>query len=324
MKWKRLSVSATFLGALIGAGFASGREISLYFGKTSLITPLLAGAFLGIFCYLFLLIGSITGGNPLSLWGKGSFFSNAVVKISNAVTLCSMIAASELTVNNLLGINGGGILTGILALITVAFGVEKIKLSNFLIVPVIIALISVLLFKRGEIPDGGKIVFLPAFSYCTMNIIGGGYLVSTMSADFDKKDCAVTAAISGILSAILILAVYFIIQRNLNEDMPLMSAAACCGMKTIGNVVMYLAVFTTMTSSLSIVSDNKLFLSIATVSGAFAVSVLGFRTIVDKCYPVLSVLGGVVSVAYLMLYFIKTRRDNSQPPVAKEKHFFTS
>lgn len=312
MKKKHLSTAATFVGALIGAGFASGREIALYFSETSILTPILSGVLLGLFCYLFLLIGRITNGNPLLLWGKGKFVANSVIIVSNTVTLCSMTAASEMTFFALFGIHGGGIITGVLALVTVIFGVDKIKLTNFFIVPVIIILILTLLFKTETAPHIGKIVFLPAFSYCTMNIIGGGFLVSTMSADFDKKDCAITAIISGIIMTVLIVAVFIIIQNTISDDMPLMSAATASNLATVGNIAMYLAVFTTMTSCLSVVSKNKPLPSIAVTALAFAVSVLGFRTIVDKFYPVLGVLGGAVSLAYLFLYLYKTKKRRSQ------------
>jgi len=272
---------------------------------------------------MFLRIGSATEGKPLSLWGKGKFFAGSVIKISNAVTLCSMTAASEMTFYSLFGFHGGGIITGILALIVVLFGVDKIKASNFFIVPIIIILIGILLFKESVIPDGGKFVFLPAFSYCTMNIIGGGYLISTMSSDFDKKDCAVTSIICTAVVTVLIMAVYFTIQNYADDDMPLMSAATACNLKILGNITMYLAVFTTMTGSLSIVSDNKTFPAIAATAFSFGVSALGFRKIVDCFYPILGVLGGVVAVAYLIIFIIKNRRQDKSPlPIMNKKTMF--
>ncbi len=317
MKYKRLSTAAVFLGAFIGAGFASGREIALYFADCSPLVPFLGGLLLAVFCYFFLLIGSYTHGNPKLLWGKASKFADAVIKISNLVTLCSMIAASEITVFTLFSFHGGGVITGILALITVVAGVEKIKLSNFIIVPVIILLIATLFFKNGELFFVGKVTVLPAFSYCTMNIIGGGYLVSTMSKGFSKKDCVITASYSGIFIIILIMAVFFTIRNTQNSDMPLIEAAKLSNLALIGNVVMYLAVFTTITSCLSIVSENKPYAVAIVTSLSFVVSVLGFRTIVDKLYPVLSILGAMVSTGYVFLFVMKKRRKISFTPLEK-------
>ena len=316
MKRKRLSTAAVFLGAFTGAGFASGREIALYFSDCSPVVPFLSGLLLGVFCYFFLLIGAYTQGKPKLLWGKADKFADAVIKISNLVTLCSMTAASETTVYALFSFHGGGIITGILALITVVAGVEKIKLSNVIIVPVIIILIFTLFFKNGELFLIGKITVLPAFSYCTMNIIGGGYLISTMSKGFSKKDCVITASYCGIFITLLIMAVFFAIRSMQNSDMPLMEAAKLSNLALIGNIVMYLAVFTTMTSCLSIVSENKPYAAIIVTSVAFAVSVFGFRTIVDTLYPVLSVLGAMVSTGYVFLYIVnkKRRKISFTPP----------
>ncbi len=322
MKRKRLSTAAVFLGAFIGAGFASGREIALYFTDCSPIVPFLSGLLLGLFCYFFLLIGTYTQGVPKLLWGKANKFADAVIKISNLITLCSMTAASEITVFTLFSFHGGGVITGILALITVVAGVEKIKLSNFIIVPVIIILITTLFFKNGELFFVGKITVIPAFSYCTMNILGGGYLVSTMSKGFSKKDCAITASYSGVIITLLIMAVFFAVRNTKNSDMPLIEAAKLSDLALVGNIVMYLAVFTTMTSCLSIVSENKPYAAIIVTSITFVVSVFGFRTIVDKLYPVLSILGAMVSAGYVFLYVVNRKRRKFSFTPLKNKSFY--
>lgn len=296
------------MGAFTGAGFASGREISLYFADCSPVVPFLSGLLMGVFCYFFLLIGAYTQGKPELLWGKADKFADAVIKISNLVTLCSMTAASETTVYALFSFHGGGIITGLLSLITVVAGVKKIKLSNVIIVPVIIILISTLFFKNGELFFFGKLTFLSAFSYCTMNVIGGGYLVATMSKGFSKKDCIITASYCGIFSTILIMAVFFAIRNTQSYDMPLMEAAKLSNLALVGNIVMYLAVFTTMTSSLSVASGNKLYAAIIVTSVSFVVSVFGFRMLVDTLYPMLSVLGAMVSTGYVFLYIIHKKR----------------
>lgn len=115
MKVYRFTATATFIGALIGAGFASGREIALYFANTSIITPLLAGVFLGYFCYFFLELGRIYKGDISQFLGKGSKVFDIIVRLCCLITTCAMIAASEEVVFNLFHFCGGGIITGILA-----------------------------------------------------------------------------------------------------------------------------------------------------------------------------------------------------------------
>lgn len=310
MKYKKIAVAATFVGALIGAGFASGREISLYFGHTSVFTPLIAGVFLAFFCYLFLEAGRITGGKPALLWKKGDKPAEAVIRLCNAVTFCAMIAGSEEVVFSLFGFHGGGIITGILALAVVALGAEKLKFSNFLIVPVIVVLIGVLFIGEHSSPAFEKLSVVPAFTYCTMNIIGGGYLVSGFSADFTKKDCAGTALLCGVILTALLLAVFFTVQNYLDEAMPLIAAAEKQGLAKVGNAVMYLAIFTTLTGSLSIAGKNSLIASGLLTALSFCVSLLGFRKIVDRCYPIIGIAGGAISLVYLFLYLRKRKKTD--------------
>lgn len=297
---------------MIGAGFASGREIALYFGDCSPLVPLFGGILLGVFCYLFLRIGSETDGRPFLLWGKLGFFADAVIKISNLVTLCSMIAASELTLRSLSSHSGGGVITGIISLLIVLLGAKRIRLVNVVVVPLTVAMMTYLFFKEGSLFLIGKLSFLSALCYCSMNIIGGGYLVATMCVGFSKKDCFFTALTGGVVLTLLIMVVFFTIRNASSFDMPLIEAANRQGKGVIGNIIMYFAVLTTAVSSLSVVSENKPARAMAALSIAFVVSVFGFRRIVDRAYPILSALGGAITVGYAILY-CKKRRKNKFP-----------
>lgn len=309
MRYKKITSAATFIGALIGAGFASGREISLYFAHTSIFTPILAGLFLGAFCYLFLLIGSVTDGNPHLLLNRLGKPTDIVIRLCNAVTFCAMIAGSEEVVFALFNFHGGSVITGVICLAVVLCGVEKIKLSNLIVVPIIIIMIVILFFKEHTLPVTEKISVIPAFSYCSMNIIGGGYLVSTFSGNFTKKDCLQTSVICGAVLTALLIAVFMTIQNHLDDVMPLISAAADCKLDKIGNVIMYLAIFTTVTSELSIASKNNKITAFLLTSAAFVVSVFGFRTLVDKSYPIIGAIGSGITVMYLILYIKNRYRD---------------
>lgn len=306
---KRVAVAATFVGAIVGAGFASGREIALYFAETSVLTPILSGVLLGLFCYLFAEIGRVTNAHPELLSKNLSRPIEWVIRLENAVTFCAMIAGSEEIVKNLFGIPGGGVVTGIIALLVVVCGADKVKWSNILIVPTIIVLVF-WLFARTSAPLVlKKISFLSAFSYCTMNIMGGGYLVSTYSGQFEKKDSVVTSIIAGTVITLLLVAVYSVVSVAPDAVMPLLSAAEGVGLSTVANVVAYLAVFTTLTGSLSIAAKNNPYSAVLVTALSFVVSLFGFRTLVDKAYPILGAIGAVVSLAYAALYF-KFRYQN--------------
>lgn len=296
MKMYRFTAIATFVGTLIGAGFASGREIAIYFLGTSIFTPILAGAFLGFFCYFFLELGRLNQGDIKTFLGRGNKVFDITVRISCFITACAMIAGSEESIYNLLHICGGGVITGILAMFTVYFGVDKIKASNFIIVPIIIALIVVLFVKEHNFDVGGKLKILPAFTYCTMNIITGGYFISTFSKDYTKKDNIIIGAVCGVILTFLLVMVYVIIQKNIYDSMPLMLTAKQLGMAKVGNIIMYLAIFTTLTSCLSVAAKNKKIPCLIITAASFVLSLLGFKKIVDVFYPIMGIVGAIASL----------------------------
>ena len=303
MKMYRLTAIATFVGTLIGAGFASGREIALYFMGTSIFTPVLAGVFLGFFCYFFLELGRLNQGDITKFLGRCNKIFDYLVRISCFITACAMIAGSEESVYNLFHICGGGIITGILGLLTVYFGVDKIKVSNFIIVPVIIVLIVVLFVYRHDFDIAGQIKILPAFTYCTMNIITGGYFISTFSEKYSKKDNIFIGVVSGVILTILLVMVFVIIQTNIYDSMPLMLTAKQLGMAKIGNIIMYLAIFTTLTSCLSVASKNKKISCAVITSACFVMSLMGFKKIVDVFYPIMGIVGAVATVFCIIKAF---------------------
>lgn len=298
-----IGISATFIGTLIGAGFASGREIALYFSHTSPFTPLLSGACLGILCFFFLELGRLYKGDFFVLFGKGKPFFLVLIRFFNAVITCAMIAGGEEVIFSLFGIHGGGIITGIITIITIILGVEKLKLVNSLIVPAIVILILVLLFSQESKMQFERLSILPAVTYAAMNIISGGYFISTLSKDCSKKENIIIATICGIVLGAMLVSVYIIISGDINNIMPLMSAAAKCNLKVVGNIIMYLAIYTTITSSLVVASNNNIKTAVVITSVCYIVSLFSFEKIVDISYPIMGVCGAAVIlwIVYLMI-----------------------
>ncbi|NCA92476.1 hypothetical protein EOM82_04400 [bacterium] len=300
MKVYRYSTAASFVGAIIGAGFASGREIALFFANTSVLTPILAGVFLGLFCFLFLELGRKYNGNVYLFFGKGGYVFSLTVRLCCLVTVCAMIAASESVVYSLFSFRGGGIITGILALLTVFWGVDKIRFSNFIIVPIIVLLVVYLFILEPSFFFDKPILIIPAFTYCAMNIITGGYFVSTFSGSYTKKDNVVISIASAIVLSALLLLVYLLIQKNIDDAMPLISTAMRLGIGKIGNIIMYLAVFSTLTGCLSVAGKNhKISVTVVTSIGLLG-AVLGFEKLVDTFYPLMGIVGAIATATCLI------------------------
>ena len=55
--WRALKVCFLYIGTIIGAGFASGREIALFFGETAPLNVALSAVFMAVLEMLFLVAG---------------------------------------------------------------------------------------------------------------------------------------------------------------------------------------------------------------------------------------------------------------------------
>lgn len=309
MQKRVIGLAATFVGTLIGAGFASGREIALYFSHTSPLTPLLSGACLGVLCFFFLELGRLYSGDLFVLFGKFKPVFLVLIRFFNAVVTCAMIAGGELVIYSLFGIHGGGIITGVITLITIIFGVEKLKSVNSFIVPAIVLLVFLLLFKGDNSAPFERFSVIPAFTYATMNIISGGYFISTLSKECSRKENLAAAIISGVVLSAMLICVYVIIQKDLNASMPLMAAAERCNLKIVGNIIMYLAIYTTITSSLVVASENNIKKAAIIIAACYLVSLFSFEKIIDISYPIMGVCGAAV-IAWVAVLAVKKRLND--------------
>ena len=71
--WKNsFRLTFTFVGTMVGAGFASGREVAAFFGETSLFGVVLAGLLTGALSFVFMELGRLSKGDIM-----GGFFGKA-------------------------------------------------------------------------------------------------------------------------------------------------------------------------------------------------------------------------------------------------------
>ena len=161
---KTLSICFAYVGTVIGAGFATGQEILLYFGESSIVSVLLAGCMLGFFCYVFLVIGT-RNNNPYSPFFKFATPVKFIVKISNVVIYCATIAGSEMVFYNIFNIYGGSIITTLVSIIFVLGNPKRMNILNIAIVPTIIILVSIIHIKDVNFDVGGKLSLYKPFAY---------------------------------------------------------------------------------------------------------------------------------------------------------------
>lgn len=311
---KNLKLAFTFIGTLIGAGFASGREIALYFASTSPLSPLLGGVFCGIFCFIFVELGRISNGDILGYSLKRiSRITLAVIKLSNIIIFCVMLAACEFIIKELFGISGGTVISAALVLFVIYFGVEKLKLLNFIAVPLLVALIVyVFVVAKPSVPLFNSFFFHQPLFYAGMNILSGGFLISKLAKDIRAKDSLQISFIAGVALSILLVIIYLIIQNDFEKAMPLLSRAKQLGVNAAACAALYLSVFTTLSGSLYIVVENNMKKALLVCSIGLVLSFAGFQELTTWFYPIIGYIGFVLTVyGAFVLVFRRPSREFS-------------
>lgn len=301
---KCLKTSAVFVGTMIGAGFATGREILIFFGKSSPVIPVLSAVICGLFCYLFLKAGH-HGLNVIPYKGKrimlGSFYLAAFI------VFAAMIAASEEVIYEIFAINGGGVITAIIiGIICLAF-IDGLKLLNLIVVPLIILFVALLFFKTDFPALRTKLNFPNAFAYVALNMFLGGFLIVPDGKSMKKNEMIMTAVITAILLSVMIFMIYVIVLKAGDALMPVVEVARSLNLHIIASILIYLAVITTMAGcftaltaiTMVYIKDKWTAGAAVSIVGILA-AIIGFKLIVDIGYPLVSIIGSVYTVSVIV------------------------
>ena len=283
----------TFIGTLIGAGFASGKEIALFFGDAGVPSVLLAGIACGAVAYPFMRIGALTCGDVVGgVLPAHPEYAATVLRFVNFLVLATVLAAAEYLAYEIFAFRGGAVITGIAALIANSAGMRGIKFVNGVLVPVIIALVAIILSRKGFSPVTGRVRVISPLLYSAMNALSAGLVTAKISGSLTRKGALCVSAIIAVAVSALLLMVRSAIVGNADADMPLYSVAVNNSLGIAGAVVIYSAIFTTAAGTVGLASKENSSLSpIITLSFAFLLSAIGFANLVKYTYPVIGAVG---------------------------------
>jgi Uncharacterized membrane protein len=142
-----MKYAAVFVGTVIGAGFATGREIALYFKGANAQTAAAAGIMLGLLCGFFMLAGERIGdgGFTAYLFGQRKRIFDIAVFVCAFITFAAMCAGAESIFRKIYGIGWLGLVTALISTLAAILGIKQIKSLNLVLVPIILAFV-VLIF----------------------------------------------------------------------------------------------------------------------------------------------------------------------------------
>lgn len=305
-----------YIGTAIGAGFSSGKEIALFFGARSPLNVALSSVFMSLLCGLFLIAGKQNLMPKSKLMGFAIFFSASI-------SLCSMCAGGEYVMRSMTGIPLIGLAMAILGAIIVILGIEKIKLVNTLVVPLIVLCVAIIFFKLD--PQNHTLPFSISkpILYSGLDVLLGGVIIAEEGKKLSYKQIFASCAIICVcLFGLLFMLQTVVLADEMHSSMPVLAVSQKFGLKAICGVLIAGAIFTTLVSSLKITSDkisktlsatkklhalgekeNRSIIVFATLLVAYPISFVGFDNIVNTMYPVISWCG-IVLTAIVVLKMI--------------------
>ena len=322
---RSMSVSMLIVGTMIGAGFASGREIVTFFGEVpNAVVALIAGVLVFACSVLFLFVGrrvkkSDIGEVNGAVFGKCRALADIFMLFNSVVVLGAMLAGTDSLVAEFIDLGPlPSIVIGILCAIISARGLKGLLKANAALVPIMVVVIAVACILAIEFPlKLFSARFAPHYVllYVAMNMILGGGVLTTVNNLSPREILLSSAVASAVISALLMCITAALHSCSAaHADLPMLLVALKSGkvMYFVCLFVIGAAIFTTMLTAFKslydylfgIVKYKWLTAALVLASGLF-VGAFGFSNVVGG-YPIIVGIG-LVYIACNIWYLIRTR-----------------
>lgn len=314
------------IGTIIGAGFASGKEIYTFFciyGLNGLWGILISNGIIGLVIYLTFKIAINNNIKNYSdfisyLVGPNKILNYTINNIMNIFLLISfvvMVSGFGAYFNQEFNIPaiGGSLIISVLTFFTFFKNINGIVKINTYLIPLLIFLIVLLGFKENIFSfSSHALPSASGFSWLLKSILYASYnsivlipiIINLKNLISNKKQIKYIIGITLLFMIIMSVVIYIVLNLNIleirNIEIPIVYIANKFGTfyKYLYGFVILIAIFTTAVSEgysfLNNISKNKkqyftYSVLICTLSIAF--SNIGFGKLLDILYPLLGYLG---------------------------------
>ncbi len=342
-----VQITALYVGVIMGAGFASGRECWQYFGVFGQDGYNGIYAIVAVFIIISCMLAYIAMSKGTSDLGKlispsdSKWLINAIGIILAAIyysMIIAMTAAGGSLLNQQFGIHKaiGGIIIAILVVITVLGDFQRVSKVFSLLVPVlfVFGILVITLAIRADFGQSGPTTGyepggmtptwpIAAVVFCSYNAMGmvtmiGSSAVNARNSKHAFAGAILGSAMLGLLTILLLRAMMTDMAFSSELDLPMLGFAARISkpLNYIYAIVLYGAVYSTAASTYygfsTKLPDNKYKKGII-IGGAaigFLVGLSGFKVIVEYLYSVQGYIG-MIFIMMIVVNFFKELRKNS-------------
>lgn len=351
-----LGVALVYTGAILGAGFASGREIWQFFGvfgNLGLIGVVLVG---GLFVFLGIVTAVVAiklGTNDMGrviVPGQNKFLTQFVgyfMALMLFTVLITMSAAGGAMFDQQLGLPRalGGAVIILMVIATVIGGFDRVSRAFRFMMPFLIGIILLLcvsvLFAGIEKGEGGAVFepsplaptwWLAAVLYISYNILAVIPIVATAAVNAKSTRHAIWgAALGGIFLTLLALFILLVLRTDpvLSNTMELPMLAFASNFSVPVNIiytgVLFFAIYASatgnyygFTTKLKPTSDKNLKIVLIAILG-FGFGLMGFKNVIAYMFP----LEGFAGILIILLLLFNFARLIRQKETKKHRSLFT-
>ncbi len=334
-----LKLAVTYVGAIVGAGFASGQELLQFFvvfGLKGRIGMIISGLLFSIIGYLIarivirhkisnytLFLNKILGdklGKLVDIWISISLFIGLGIMIAG----CASVLEYVFGMKNYIGLT----FSGLIVILTLIKGEKAVLNLNSLLIPaliVITVLVSLMsinisgkhVFAAGNNPLIGKYWIVATILYVSYNIITSTVILTSL--DYNKLNAGINGILLGgmilcFLGLIMITAMQLYVPNILSIEVPMLYLTNLLDYKLYiaYTFAMYIAMLTTAVANgfglakkinqTANISKNLIIGTIVFLS--LPVALYGFGNLIGHFYPIFGYIG-VVLVAAILIKSIK-------------------
>jgi len=336
-----IEITALYIGVIMGAGFASGRECWQFFGVFG--SRGYYGAFAVTICFVIVACmltyiarskGTADLGRLISPF-ENKYIDSVIGYILAFIyytMIIAMTAAGGSLLNQQFGMNKiiGGVIIAVLCVLTVIGDFERVSKIFRLLVPVlfVIGIITICLTIRADFPQSGATTgykpgsmspnwFISAIVFLAYNTLGMITMAGNSAINAKNSRNAYTGAVIGCLclgalTILLLRALLTDMAFSSSLDLPMLGFSSRLSpvLNIIYAIVLYGAVYSTGASTYygfsTKLPDNK-YKKIIIVSGAaigFCLGLTGFKTLVEYLYPAQGYIG-ILFIALITINFFR-------------------
>ncbi len=297
---KIIKTQALFVGAVIGAGFATGKELVTFYGEYALFSIFFSGILLGLLSSLFMYFGKYNCGNILPKFVKKCVdWASVLAVVMSFVTMCAGM-------QELADSFSGGVELALICTLVVLIGISKTNLIDWLNNFVVVAIVATLLFflPKAKFEWGGGIDFCRSVGYCGLNIMLGGMAIEQEGQDMRDVDILIVGMTSGVILSVMMSIAYSLSIEHFWASMPMLIFGKIYGYEKLVVTLIGFAIFTTMIAcARTLYAKNSIHIAQNDIFAIFLIGlcIVGKSLPFDICVRYFYGFVGAVGVVYLCI-----------------------